>query len=81
MIAPTNPSAAACTRARCPRCSVAFDCECGAAPGQCWCASMPALPAGRLAPGMPCLCPGCLAAELAAADVNQSALSNHSDAP
>ncbi|CAH2785057.1 MAG: hypothetical protein CBHOC_1806 [uncultured Caballeronia sp.] len=34
-----------------------------ASDASCWCATLPALPADRLRPGMNCLCPACLAAE------------------
>jgi hypothetical protein len=34
-------------------------------PFDCWCKSMPALPAERLDPGSRCLCPECLAADIA----------------
>ncbi|RFU47283.1 cysteine-rich CWC family protein [Paraburkholderia sp. DHOC27] len=52
--------------ARCPRCGNAFDCGRHAAPPGCWCAAMPSLPANRLEAGGRCLCPECLAAEIAA---------------
>jgi hypothetical protein len=58
------------TSARCPRCGRSFDCGRRGDPSQpfdCWCLSMPPLPPGRLAPGMRCLCPECLAEALAAA--------------
>jgi len=51
--------------ARCPRCGCAFDCAMHGQPFDCWCKSMPALPADRLEPGGRCLCPECLAAEIA----------------
>ncbi|MGH8777520.1 cysteine-rich CWC family protein [Paraburkholderia sp.] len=63
---------------RCPRCGHAFDCAMRAAgvttaAGQqsdtppCWCRAMPPLPAERLVPGRACLCPECLADEIARA--------------
>ncbi|MEX3956301.1 cysteine-rich CWC family protein [Trinickia sp. EG282A] len=66
---PPNRSAASpasAAPARCPRCGEAFDCGRESGSSDCWCASMPKLPAGRLVPGAPCLCPQCLATELAA---------------
>ncbi|OLL33585.1 hypothetical protein BTH42_00905 [Burkholderia sp. SRS-W-2-2016] len=53
--------------ARCPRCGRAFDCGMRTEPGQCWCRELPPLPAERLDPASPCLCPECLAAEIARA--------------
>ncbi|HEY1999464.1 cysteine-rich CWC family protein [Paraburkholderia sp.] len=63
-----NPltSKVAARSARCPRCGNAFDCGMRTQPAAaCWCKSMPALPADRLEPGGRCLCPECLAAEIA----------------
>jgi hypothetical protein len=51
--------------ARCPRCRSVFDCALHGQPFDCWCKAMPALPAARLEPGGRCLCPECLAAEIA----------------
>ncbi|MGF6644185.1 MULTISPECIES: cysteine-rich CWC family protein [Paraburkholderia] len=51
--------------ARCPRCRSVFDCAMHGQPFDCWCKSMPALPAERLDPGSRCLCPECLAADIA----------------
>ncbi|AXE90993.1 cysteine-rich CWC family protein [Paraburkholderia terricola] len=53
--------------ARCPRCGNAFDCGMHAQPSECWCREMPVLPADRLDPAGRCLCPECLAAEIARA--------------
>ncbi|MFL9867685.1 cysteine-rich CWC family protein [Paraburkholderia fungorum] len=53
--------------ALCPRCGHAFDCAMHAVPFNCWCREMPALPADRVDPSGRCLCPECLAAELARA--------------
>ncbi|RZF31132.1 hypothetical protein EVC45_04040 [Paraburkholderia sp. UYCP14C] len=54
--------------ARCPRCGNAFDCGMrGETSSPCWCRALPPLPAGRLKPGSGCLCPQCLAAEIAQA--------------
>lgn len=51
---------------RCPRCGSAFDCGARTRPFTCWCAAMPAMPAGaRPATGARCLCPACLADEIA----------------
>ncbi len=54
--------------ARCPRCGLTFGCGRERERFDCWCVSMPKLPAHRLTPGSPCLClcAQCLAAELAA---------------
>nr|WP_244219943.1 hypothetical protein [Paraburkholderia terricola] len=38
-----------------------------AQPSECWCREMPVLPADRLDPAGRCLCPECLAAEIARA--------------
>ncbi|WP_144154845.1 cysteine-rich CWC family protein [Paraburkholderia sp. BCC1885] len=53
--------------ARCPRCGSAFDCTAREQPFDCWCKSMPALPADRLEPDGRCLCPECLVVEIARA--------------
>ncbi|WGS50041.1 cysteine-rich CWC family protein [Paraburkholderia sp. D15] len=53
--------------ARCPRCGNAFDCARHAQPFDCWCAEMPVLPVERVDPAGGCLCPECLAAEIARA--------------
>ncbi|WP_094777768.1 cysteine-rich CWC family protein [Paraburkholderia ribeironis] len=53
--------------ARCPRCGSAFDCGMRTQPCDCWCRAMPSLPADRLDPARACLCPECLAAEIARA--------------
>ncbi|MCC8401950.1 cysteine-rich CWC family protein [Paraburkholderia sp. MMS20-SJTN17] len=53
--------------ARCPRCGNTFDCAMQAEPSSCWCRALPPLPAERLEPGGQCLCPECLAAEIARA--------------
>ncbi|WP_429255075.1 cysteine-rich CWC family protein [Paraburkholderia sp. GAS334] len=50
---------------RCPRCGVSFDCGAQAKTVACWCRAMPALPRERLEPGSGCLCPECLADEIA----------------
>ncbi|WP_114814155.1 cysteine-rich CWC family protein [Paraburkholderia kururiensis] len=52
---------------RCPRCGRAFDCGRHTDPFDCWCQAMPAVQADRLVHGMPCLCPECLADDLASA--------------
>lgn len=54
------------SRARCPRCGVAFDCAGASQPLRCWCADMPALPASAGSTGAACLCPACYADALAA---------------
>ncbi|MGF6769558.1 hypothetical protein P3T18_002028 [Paraburkholderia sp. GAS199] len=61
---PSSPDPAS---ARCPRCGNAFDCGMHAQPFECWCSALPPLPADRLEPGGRCLCPECLAAEIARA--------------
>ncbi|MFM0334949.1 cysteine-rich CWC family protein [Paraburkholderia fungorum] len=53
--------------ARCPRCGAAFDCAMHGVPFDCWCREMPPMPADRLDPRGRCLCPECLAAEIAQA--------------
>ncbi|WP_090534820.1 cysteine-rich CWC family protein [Paraburkholderia sartisoli] len=50
---------------RCPRCGHAFDCGARAKDITCWCRAMPALPVARLDAGSGCLCPECLASEIA----------------
>ncbi|WP_075643435.1 cysteine-rich CWC family protein [Paraburkholderia ginsengiterrae] len=62
---PSAPRSA--SSARCPRCGNSFDCGRHAQPFDCWCRQMPPLPADRLEPGGRCLCPECLAAEIARA--------------
>ncbi|RKU00891.1 hypothetical protein C7H84_24835 [Burkholderia sp. Nafp2/4-1b] len=53
-------------RARCPHCGRGFDCGAGTQPFDCWCASMPVVPGEALpTDGARCLCPECLAAEIA----------------
>ncbi|RQR60464.1 hypothetical protein DIE19_15690 [Burkholderia sp. Bp9126] len=53
-------------RARCPRCSRSFDCGARTQPFECWCAAMPGLPDGaQPACGGRCMCPECLADEIA----------------
>jgi hypothetical protein len=70
-----NPPAeqVAAKSARCPRCRNVFDCAMHRQPFDCWCKSMPALPADRLEPGGRCLCPECLAAEIARVQVGRMA--------
>jgi hypothetical protein len=48
----------------CERCGATFRCGMRAGDPTCWCASLPALPVESLRPGMNCLCPACLAAEI-----------------
>ncbi len=51
---------------RCPRCGRSFDCGARTAPFTCWCQARPSLPpAPRPAGGARCLCPECLADEIA----------------
>jgi hypothetical protein len=50
---------------RCPRCGRAFDCGQEARTADCWCRAMPPLPADKLKAGSRCLCPECLAEEIA----------------
>jgi hypothetical protein len=64
--------------ARCPRCSRVFDCAMHGQPFDCWCKSMPALPADRLTSGGRCLCPECLAGEIARAQTGASGASGAS---
>ncbi|CAN7538023.1 cysteine-rich CWC family protein [Trinickia sp. LjRoot230] len=58
-------------QSRCPRCGAAFECGREAGRTGCWCADAPKIDAARIVPGMPCLCPRCLAAR-------PSSLSSHS---
>jgi hypothetical protein len=46
---------------RCSRCGAPFHCGIDDSDG-CWCARLPALPAGALDDGHGCLCPDCMAA-------------------
>ncbi|HEV7835496.1 MAG TPA: cysteine-rich CWC family protein [Caballeronia sp.] len=48
---------------RCALCGAFFRCAQQTGDAQCWCAALPALPAGRLNPDMTCLCPDCLREE------------------
>ncbi|KXV15824.1 hypothetical protein CR51_02745 [Caballeronia megalochromosomata] len=48
----------------CERCGAPFRCGTRAGDSTCWCATLPALPVDRLRPGVGCLCPACLAAEI-----------------
>jgi hypothetical protein len=51
--------------AACAQCGVRF--QCGAdAPGGCWCARLPVLPAGSIEADRGCLCEACLRALLEA---------------
>ncbi|MDE1181427.1 cysteine-rich CWC family protein [Paraburkholderia sp.] len=63
----TAACADAASSARCPQCRAVFDCGMRTQPSACWCQSMPALPTERLAAGGSCLCPECLAGEIARA--------------
>jgi hypothetical protein len=58
--------------ARCPRCGSVFDCGRNTEPFDCWCKALPAVPASQLDPRGRCLCPGCLAAAVAAGGVPRS---------
>ena len=51
---------------RCPRCARMFDCGRHAEPFDCWCKTLPALPASQVDPRGRCVCPECLAAAVAA---------------
>ncbi|MEM5327330.1 cysteine-rich CWC family protein [Paraburkholderia sp. JHI2823] len=59
--------AAGMKSARCPRCGNSFDCGRNTEPFDCWCKSLPALPANELDPRGRCLCPECLVAAMAPA--------------
>jgi hypothetical protein len=48
----------------CARCGASFRCGMRAGDPACWCASLAALPLDCLRPGMSCLCPACLAAQI-----------------
>jgi len=60
--------ATAMKRARCPRCGNQFDCGRDTEPFDCWCRTLPALPASQLDPRGRCLCPECLAQAVAGAE-------------
>ncbi|HZZ13253.1 MAG TPA: cysteine-rich CWC family protein [Paraburkholderia sp.] len=62
-----KPSPSSPDSARCPRCGNAFDCGMHQQPFDCWCRDMPAMPVDRLKAGGGCLCPECLAGEIARA--------------
>jgi len=51
--------------ARCPRCGRRFDCARHAEPFDCWCKTLPPLPANQVDPRGRCLCPECLATSVA----------------
>lgn len=72
MTAPASP-AHAVKSARCPRCGRAFDCGRHTEPFDCWCKTLPAVPANQLDPRGRCLCPECLAAAVAAGAAPQDA--------
>jgi hypothetical protein len=59
-------------RARCPRCGTAFDCGRHTEPFECWCSTLPALPASQLDPRGRCLCPECLAEAAAGASATRA---------
>ncbi|MDR3099487.1 MAG: cysteine-rich CWC family protein [Paraburkholderia sp.] len=65
MTAPAS-TAPAMKSARCPRCGSAFDCGRRTEPFDCWCKTLPAVPASQLDPRGRCLCPDCLAEAVAA---------------
>ncbi|WP_323050117.1 cysteine-rich CWC family protein [Caballeronia mineralivorans] len=48
---------------RCALCGAQFHCAQQMGDAECWCASLPGLPADRLNPRMTCLCPDCLREE------------------
>jgi hypothetical protein len=60
-----KPRSAAIASPRCPRCGRAFDCGKWSQPFECWCAALLKLPPERLAADARCLCPECLADEIA----------------
>jgi hypothetical protein len=60
-----KPRSTAIASARCPRCGRAFDCGKRSQPFECWCAALPELLPERLAADTRCLCPECLADEIA----------------
>jgi hypothetical protein len=57
---------------RCPRCGRLFDCGRHTEPFDCWCRTLPALPASELDPRGRCLCPECLVEAAAAAAAPES---------
>jgi hypothetical protein len=48
----------------CARCGAVLRCGQQMGDATCWCASMPVLPANKLAPRLACLCPACLSREI-----------------
>lgn len=59
-----NPPATTGMLQACARCGAPFTCGVDA-PGGCWCARLPPLPAGALVAGEACVCERCLRAALA----------------
>jgi hypothetical protein len=53
----------------CSACGARFACGAHDRHAPCWCATLAALPAAQLAEGRGCLCPVCLAQQLARAGV------------
>ncbi|MFC0695303.1 cysteine-rich CWC family protein [Paraburkholderia humisilvae] len=68
-----GPSSRESKCGRCPRCGRSFDCGKEARATDCWCRAMPPLPAERLKAGSRCLCPECLAEEIARAQDDPAA--------
>jgi len=58
--------------ARCPRCGRMFDCGRHAEPFDCWCKTLPALPANQVDPRGRCMCPECLATSVAGGEAPRS---------
>jgi len=68
MTTPTALPAPPAPTDRCSQCGALFVCGYAAGLGDCWCASLPKLPAGEIVPGQPCLCPACLGARATVAN-------------
>ncbi len=70
----TNPSTIQTGRLRpvehCSACGAAFVCGYAAGLPECWCASLPLLPARQIVPGQHCLCPDCLKRRQAETSLN-----------
>jgi hypothetical protein len=66
----SETAASETSAARCPRCRRTFDCGARGDRAGCWCMAMPSLPADALDASTGCLCPECLAAEIARNQAN-----------
>ena len=71
----TTPADVGVKSVRCPRCQRMFDCGRDAEPFDCWCNTLPALPANQVDPRGRCMCPECLAASVAGGEAARTAAS------